>query len=265
MRLSTFTAQRDFKRAITEIKKLPDEAWSQYPGIAADAFVVFTKTDNIPAADALVGRIPESEMARDDVADALGAYRAREAAKAPPPTPADSQGTGEPAPTPSGASSASSAVAPAVAAASAAPVGTPVEAPDDALDSRIKSGQGSFSGAADPVSDALARSKKLVRDGDPAEAARVIRDGLRKNPESRELRLAMIEAACLARDWRTAVAQIPVVDPFKAGEERYMFYASASLYEVGRKDEAKPLMKRALPKLMPSPFVDHYSKVVLAE
>jgi hypothetical protein len=42
-----------------------------------------------------------------------------------------------------------------------------------------------------------------------------------------------------------------------------MFYASVALYETGRKAEAKPLMERARPHMVPNPMVNYYIRVVL--
>ncbi|HEX7422080.1 MAG TPA: hypothetical protein VF505_19520 [Thermoanaerobaculia bacterium] len=115
-----------------------------------------------------------------------------------------------------------------------------------------------------PGSDqALANSKSLVRNGRFADAAKVLETAVAADPSRRDLRMALLEAAALTRNWRVAVAQSAAVNPFLAGEEASMFYAASALYETGRKDEARQLMQRARPKLVSTPLVDYYSRLVL--
>lgn len=111
--------------------------------------------------------------------------------------------------------------------------------------------------------DALDVSRKLVRDGKFADAVRQLRPALQTDPDNRALKLALLEASVLARDWRTAASQVPVVTPLAPGEELYMFYASVALYETGRRDEAKLFMERARPRMVSSPMVDYYLRAVL--
>jgi hypothetical protein len=42
-----------------------------------------------------------------------------------------------------------------------------------------------------------------------------------------------------------------------------MFYASITMYETGRREEAKPLMEKARPRIVSSPLVEYYVKAVL--
>ena len=124
--------------------------------------------------------------------------------------------------------------------------------------------QASSAAAPPPKSaDAIDLSRKLVREGKFAEAVRQLRPAVQADADNRALHLALLEAAVLARDWRTAASQVPVVTPLSSGEELYMFYASVALYETGRRDEAKLFMEKARPRMVSSPMVDYYLRAVL--
>ncbi|MCM2316195.1 MAG: hypothetical protein NDJ92_13695 [Thermoanaerobaculia bacterium] len=260
MRLAIFTARKADGEAIKELRAMPDAAWSEIPGIVADAFVVFTRTKNDEQADALATRIGEADLQRADVASAMESWRARTAssaaAQSAPPEPTDAPAADE-APAAAEPSAQESADAP--------PPSTPAAAAPEVIEAPVKTSTGSFTGAQDRVSAALMAAKKRLAANEPVDAQKLLRDELRRTPESRELRLAMLEASCLARDWRTGVSQISMVEPFRAAEDRYRFYAAIALFETGRVAEAKPLMAEAAPRLAPSPFVDHYMKAILGE
>ena len=113
--------------------------------------------------------------------------------------------------------------------------------------------------------DALETSRKLVKESQYADAVKTLRPAVLADGQNRPLRLALLEAAVLARDWRTAASQVPAVTPLVPGEELYMFYASVALYETGRHDEAKLFMEKARPRMVPSPMVDYYVKTILGQ
>jgi tetratricopeptide (TPR) repeat protein len=114
--------------------------------------------------------------------------------------------------------------------------------------------------AMDPqkVAQAVATSKTYVQAGRFTEAVDVLKPAVAADPGNREVRLALLEAAMLSHDWRTAAAQVDVAAPFTAGEEASMFYAAATLYENGRRDEARALIERARPRLNGTPMIDYY-------
>lgn len=116
-----------------------------------------------------------------------------------------------------------------------------------------------------PSADAIGASKKLIQAARYTDAERTLASALSMDPENRTLKLALLEAAVLARDWRSAAMQIPAVTPLKSGEELYMFYASVALYETGRLDEARLFMQKARPRMVSSPMVDYYLKAILGE
>lgn len=111
--------------------------------------------------------------------------------------------------------------------------------------------------------DVLEDARKLIKDSKYAEAVKLLRPAVQSEPDNRTLKLALLEASVLARDWRTAASQVPIVTPLTSGEELYMFYASVALYETGRHDEAKLFMEKARPRMVPSPMVDYYVKTIL--
>ncbi|MGK2855998.1 MAG: hypothetical protein ACSLFQ_02200 [Thermoanaerobaculia bacterium] len=243
IRLSVFTARRDDSKALGELAKVPDEAWTAFTGVVPDAFVVYTRTGNGEQADLLATRITGLDLERSDVASAMESWRSRSAA------------------TTAAGGDSSSAVG--ESAGAGAPAASPVEGPADAMADRNAALLGSFTGSQDRTVVALTAAKKLMNENQPVEAQKVLRDELRRAPASRDLRIALLEASCLARDWRTGSAQLSLVEPFRDGEDRYRFYAAVVLFELGRADEAKPLMEAAAPKLARSPFVEHYVKAVL--
>lgn len=115
------------------------------------------------------------------------------------------------------------------------------------------------------AADVIENARKLIRDAKYADAVKTLRPAVQAEPDNRQLRLALLEASVLARDWRTAASQVPVVTPLAAGEELYMFYASIALYETGRHDEAKLFMEKARSRMVPSPMVDYYVKAILGQ
>lgn len=115
------------------------------------------------------------------------------------------------------------------------------------------------------ASQIIEQSRKLISEGRYEDAVKLLRPATRNDAENRPLKLALLEASVLARDWRGAASQVPVVTPLSPGEELYMFYASVALYETGRHDEAKLFMEKARPRMVPSPMVDYYVKTILGQ
>jgi tetratricopeptide (TPR) repeat protein len=113
--------------------------------------------------------------------------------------------------------------------------------------------------------DVLDITRRLVRDGKYTDAFGRLKAAAESDPGNRQLRLALLEAAVLTKDWRTAALQVGAVTPLSSGEELYMFYASVALFETGRKEEARPLMERARPRIVSSPMVDYYLQAVLGQ
>lgn len=112
--------------------------------------------------------------------------------------------------------------------------------------------------------EVLAESRKLIAAGKAVEAERTLSAAVNSNPGDRDLRLALLEAACLARVYGVGAAQLPAVMPFADTEAVPMFYAAVVLYETGKPKEAKDYLKRAAPGVS-GPLVDEYSKKILGQ
>lgn len=95
------------------------------------------------------------------------------------------------------------------------------------------------------------------------QAEEVLYAAVRRDPSSRRLRLALLEAATLARDWPTGAAQVKLLEPIEDAEGRYLFYAGVVKYETGQLEEAKEYMRRARTRINSSRYVDDYLSRVL--
>lgn len=113
--------------------------------------------------------------------------------------------------------------------------------------------------------DSVEYAKRLLADGKPAEAMPLLVNAVNRDPGKRDLRLLLLQASVLASDWQTAIAQLPMAQPFADSEPVAMFYAAVALFENGREAEARELMARAAPRLAPSPYVDAYAKKILGK
>ncbi len=115
------------------------------------------------------------------------------------------------------------------------------------------------------VTTALREGQQMIGNGRYRDAEQHFYDAIVKDPGSRELRLALLEAATLARDWKTADSQIPLVSPFADREARHLFYAAVTKWELDQRDAARELMRRAKPRLTSSRYVDQYVRRILGE
>jgi len=111
----------------------------------------------------------------------------------------------------------------------------------------------------------LPEIRQLIVSGKPAEAEKLLIGLVPSQPGRREVRLALLEAACLAKDWKVAAAQLSALSPFREGEEPYMFYAAVVIYESGDPDRAKPFLQRALPRITSTPYTQFYAKRILGQ
>jgi len=109
---------------------------------------------------------------------------------------------------------------------------------------------------------ALAQSRRLVASGKAGDAERILTDAVKSDPSNRDLRLALLEAACLTRSYKTGMAQIAVLEPFGEVEAPSMFYAAVVLYDSGHPKEARTYLERSAQKVS-GPLVDEYSKKIL--
>ena len=109
----------------------------------------------------------------------------------------------------------------------------------------------------------LADARALVRSGRAADGRKVLAGVVASDPKNRDARKALLEAAALMKDWNECNAQTAILEPFGDGEEPSMFYAAVALRETGSIASARALVQRARPYLVPSPFVDWYTKEIL--
>jgi hypothetical protein len=245
-------ALRECAKALADLKALPQGELGARPELRADRFACLVESKDWTGAEAALKLVPGDLMGRSDVAQAeqkLAAERQRRnreiaastqaAAKSPPTSPSK-----PPART--------AGVAPAKTL-SAASEASPAEK-NPAGDSPPR--------LSERISETLAESRRLVQGRKSSEAAKILLEALRSEPNNRELRLALLEASCLSGAWSRGTEQIPMVTPFAQQEALPMFYAAVVLYETGRAEEARGYMERALPRVS-GPFVDEYAKKIL--
>jgi hypothetical protein len=110
--------------------------------------------------------------------------------------------------------------------------------------------------------DSIEKAKDLLGRNKNDEAFSLLRELVGRAP-SRTARKYLLHAATRTHNWQTAAAQIPLVQPFKTGEEVTMFYAAVALYQTGKTAEARPLLEKSLPGINPSPYVDSYKQKIM--
>lgn len=229
------TRRGECREALVQLTSFPPRAIQLDPDLSGDEFVCLVRESRWNESGPAMTALPESIRTRADVARAIAAVNAHAAASTPRP-----QISAQRQPQVSAATPVQPALRP-------APPATTTQPP-----------------AATPKPDeALASSKTLVHNGRYADATRVLLAAVPADPGRRDVRVALLEASALSRNWRVAVDQIAPLGRFSTGEEASMFYAASALYEVGRRDEARQLMQRARPRLTSTPFVDYYSRLIL--
>lgn len=221
--------------AKADVAAIPPAALEKRPELYGDVLVVLVESGDWAGADDASRHLPESVANRPDVARArqkLSSERPQRVAQAPRTTP-------PPAP-------------PAQPQSPAARRPNPTPAPAPAA-------------VAHPNSrEVLAESRRLVAAGKAVEAQRALAEALKADPGNRDLRLALLEAACLSGSFREGATQVAIVAPFADAEAPSMFYAAVVLYETGKTDEARGYMQRAMPKVS-GVLVDEYSKKILGQ
>ena len=235
------STRRECKEALAIIN---DADAQQHPELYADQTVCFTEMGRWKEAETALAKVPEKLKSRPDVqraAQRISAENTRIAKLvAPKPALSASEGSSPAGPPPSSAAG--------IHGAAAVPQTSSAQSKPAANEAAV-----------------LDATRKLIKEGRYEDAVKTLRAAVQKDAENRTLKLALLEASVLARDWRTAASQVPLVTPLTPGEELYMFYASVALYETGRHDEAKLFMEKARPRMVPSPMVDYYVKIILGQ
>ncbi len=234
LRARARAARAEYADALKDLAALSQEERASRPELYADNFVCLVEVRNFDAAAEMSARIPEAQATRADVVRARAKMiaeqqRANQTAAAAPKS----------APKPTPAPTAPGATAP----AAPKPPGAPA---DLTAQSR----------------GALEESRRLVASGKSGEAERLLSVAVKADPANRDLRLELLEAACLNRSYQNAVAQVPLVRPIADSEAPSLFYAAVALYETGKADEARVYLQRAMPRVS-GVLVDEYTKKIL--
>ncbi len=222
VRAAARTARGECTDALRDLAALSAEELGKHPELYADLFVCDVDARNWDGAAAAAPRVPQSAANRPDVVRARSRFDA-----------AQPQASREAAPT---------RVA---RGTTAAPAASPTP-----LDTAAKSAR------------ALEESRRLIGTGKAVEAERLLTDAVRSDPGNRDLRLELLEAACLSRSYQIAAAQVGAVKPLADSEGPSLFYASVALYETGHVDEARAYFERARPKVT-GVLVDEYARKIL--
>ncbi len=245
-------ARSDWDLALADLKLLPEKTLAETPALQADLFVCLARAKDWTGARESLARVPADLQERPDVA----AAKKRLPAEAPAPAGEPSQTAAgvPPSPGPPPAAPPERAAPPRPQTGETAAASTPTtSAPPPAA--------GGPSPAA--MAGVVAEARKLVSEGRADEARKRLLPLARSGSTDRELRRTILEVAYFTKDWSLAAAQVPYLEPFADGEEPQMFYAAVGLFEAGKVEEARSLIRRARPKINPSPFVDYYTKRIL--
>ena len=120
---------------------------------------------------------------------------------------------------------------------------------------------GSFSLA---QKEAMDRARRLLAANSPPkdlkESLRLAQQVAEAHPDSKEAQYLAGEAAYRNSRWAEAVAAFRRAG--EPGDDRpdLLFYLAVSLYEMGDQPSAVAVLKRSLPRLQKSPFVDSYAR-----
>ena len=279
------TAKRQCRESMTLLARFTPSDFASRSALQADRIVCLVETGKIDEADSLVANVPVALRNRPDVAAAL--KRISDSKRAPVVVATPSQPVKQPTATNTAAVTPQSAtrpassnpppVTPAVAnnttpnpsstVAAKTPAATTVKPPAATTANPAATTANPQVPATQrralTATEVIDRSRALVRDRKFTEAVRELSTAVEADGSSRPLRLALLEAAALAKDWNTASAQLRLLSPLARGEELYMFYASMTMYETGHTEDAKPLLERARPRIVSSPLVDYYVRAIL--
>lgn len=240
LRAHARTQRREYAGALADLLILPASRVEADPLLTADLFLCRVATRDWDSARSISMKLDEQQRLRPEVIAALRKLpRERIAAESNPEK--ANEGTPEPRP--------ASAV---VISPTPAPTGPPPPAPTRAP---VILQSAASSATADEV---VAAARKLSSAGKPGEALRLLQASAEKIPPTRSLRKALLEAACLNKDWKAAAAQTLKLEPFQEGEEASAFYAAVAAYEMGSLDRARSLLSNARSKIVSSAYVDYY-------
>ncbi len=242
LRARARVARGEYADALKDLAALPPGELDKRPELYAEKFVCLVETSEWAGAEDAGKRIPEGLAGRTDVALAQRKWTSEQQRR-----------------TKQAAAAAKPAAKPGNPATSA---GTTASATTTPTALAKKSADPSPADAAARSRATLAESRRLVSTGKAGDAEKILNDAVKADPGNRDLRLALLEAACLSRSYPTGMAQIALVEPFVDTEAPSMFYAAVVFYESGHPKEARGYLERAMPRVS-GPLVDEYSKKIL--
>jgi tetratricopeptide (TPR) repeat protein len=226
------TRRRQYSEALADLRRLSPSEIEKRPQLSADRFVCLAETGDWPGAETALRAVPEDSMARPDVSRSRQKLSAR-----------------------LGARGGSTGAPPRSQTSGSVPHSRATPAPPGAGE---LTGRPQTSRAA----AALAESRRLMEGLKAADAAKILLEALRSEPDNRELRVALLEASCLSGDWSRGVEQVAFVAPFSEREALPMFYAAVVLYQTGKIQEAREYMERVRPRVS-GKLVDEYARKIL--
>lgn len=113
--------------------------------------------------------------------------------------------------------------------------------------------------------DGAEQARQLISTRRAAQAVGLLTTAAEREPQRRELKLLLLQAAAMTSDWKLALSQIALLRPFSDTEPVFMFYAAVTMWESNRQTEARELLDRALPRLNRTPYVESYVRKILPE
>jgi tetratricopeptide (TPR) repeat protein len=156
--------------------------------------------------------------------------------------------------TPPPAQSPPPAVRPETETAAAAPAAAPVAAPGPWTEAERKKQE--------KARKLLAESGKVRELREAFETAREIADA---HPESRETQLLAGEAAYRVSRWKEAAEYLGRAGGPEDDQPELLFYLAVALFESGEAPAAAAPLRRALPNLQRTPYVDGYARKILGQ
>ncbi len=114
----------------------------------------------------------------------------------------------------------------------------------------------------------MARSERLLTadgTGDLREALRLARQLADTHPDSKEAQYLAGEAAYRNSRWTEAAAYFRRGGAPGDDHPELLFYMAVAFYEVGDRPGAASALRRSLPNLQKTPYVESYAKRILGQ